>query len=230
MKQLPPGQHLSPRFPRFGLRPYANRFPSHPDVIHLELSGDGLEQITLSSQWMSLPRVEQVSDFHCVTTWTVMDLRWQGVRFSEFFNQVVRAHCASPEQLSHVVLIAQDGYKTSLYLDDLMQPDVLLADSLDNAPLTLAHGAPLRLVAPAHYGYKSIKHLKKILFYKQPQKIKQGMLSFMDHPRARVLEEERTSRGPARLFRYLYRPLISSTTRLFAHHLTNHQLSELSTK
>jgi DMSO/TMAO reductase YedYZ molybdopterin-dependent catalytic subunit len=36
---------------------------------------------------------------------------------------------------------------------------LLLADRLNGAKLTPDHGAPPRLVAPMHYGYKSVKHL-----------------------------------------------------------------------
>ena len=38
-------------------------------------------------------------------------------------------------------------------------PDVLLANELNSQPLTVEHGAPLRLIAPKHYGYKSVKYL-----------------------------------------------------------------------
>ncbi len=45
-----------------------------------------------------------------------------------------------------------------------MKPDVLLADQLDGQPLSIEHGAPLRLVAPAHYGYRDQRY-KIIYFY-----------------------------------------------------------------
>jgi DMSO/TMAO reductase YedYZ molybdopterin-dependent catalytic subunit len=55
-----------------------------------------------------------------------------------------------------------DGYWTSLPLEDMLVPDVLLADHLDRKPVSAEHGAPLRLIAPHHYGYKSVEHLASI--------------------------------------------------------------------
>jgi DMSO/TMAO reductase YedYZ molybdopterin-dependent catalytic subunit len=41
-------------------------------------------------------------------------------------------------------------------------PNVMLAHSMDNLPLTQAHGAPMRLVIPEMYGYKGVKWLTRI--------------------------------------------------------------------
>ena len=183
---LPPGQRETPNFPRFGLLPFATRFPSQTGRINLHVSfpdsgatanvpGPAPEPTpSLSSDvgahLAQLPRIEQTSDFHCVTTWTRRGLRWGGVRFSDFYQQIIAPLCQpgaanasagaprahSPAAgASFVVLRAQDGARTSLPLEDLLSPDVLLADHLDGQPLSIEHGAPLRLIAPAHYGYKS---------------------------------------------------------------------------
>ena len=212
MKNLPPGQKASELFPRFGLPQYANRFPNEVDKIRFTIGGD-LEAFEIGEQLNSLPRRDQVSDFHCVTTWSKLNLNWSGYRFKEFYNALILPKVYS--EISFVVLKAQDGYKTSLPLIDLMQPNVLLADQLDNQPLTLEHGAPIRIVAPDHYGYKNLKHIKRIEFYTEKQMVKQGYLSFMDHPRARVAQEERASRGPGIFFRWLYKLSIKGTIRDF---------------
>lgn len=96
-----------------------------------------------------------------------------------------------------------------------MQPNVLLADQLDGQPLNIEHGAPIRIVAPDHYGYKNLKHIKRIEFYTEKQTVKQGFLSFMDHPRARVAHEERASTGPGIVFRWLYKFGIEGTIKDF---------------
>ena len=49
-----------------------------------------------------------------------------------------------------------------MLLEDALADDVLLADRLDGAPLDAKHGAPVRLVAPAHYGFINVKHLCRI--------------------------------------------------------------------
>jgi DMSO/TMAO reductase YedYZ molybdopterin-dependent catalytic subunit len=118
-------------------------------------------------------------------------------------------------QASFVVLSGLDGYRASLPLADLLAPDVLLADQLDGEPLSMAHGAPLRLVAPAHYGYKSVKHIKSVEFRCSDAGYRPIGFRFMSHPRARVAEEERGQWLPGWLLRYLYRPLVRPTIARF---------------
>ncbi len=68
-------------------------------------------------------------------------------------------------EVKHLWFEGADGFSASLLLDDPLAQDVLLADGLDGQPLPLEHGAPLRLVAPAHYGFKSVRHLRTIGLY-----------------------------------------------------------------
>jgi DMSO/TMAO reductase YedYZ molybdopterin-dependent catalytic subunit len=211
---LPPGQHERNDLPRFGLTPFATRFPRQSDRIEILIRGHVSREMTLSAELATLNRVEQRSDFHCVTTWSCLGLQWSGVRFSDFFRELVLPLAAPAEDGSLVVLRGQDGYHSSLPLQDLLASDVLLADQLNGAPLGIAHGAPLRLVAPAHYGYKSVKHIRAIEFWRAERQYRPIGFSFMSHPRARVALEER-GRWPARLLRVLYRPLIGPTVRRF---------------
>ncbi len=212
MKTLPPGQKESDIFPRFGLPQYANRFPKEVDRISFSIGGD-LEEFEISEVLNTLSRTHQVSDFHCVTTWSKLNLHWSGYKFKDFYNAFILPKLT--HEITFVILKAQDGYKTSLPLEDLMKENVLLADQLDNQPLTLEHGAPIRFITPDHYGYKNLKHIKRIEFYAEKQIVKQGFLRFMDHPRARVAEEERASTGPGILFRWLYKFGINGTIRDF---------------
>ncbi len=212
MKNLPPGQKESAIFPRFGLTQYANRFPKEIDKVRISIGGD-LEAFEITEDLNLLPRTNQVSDFHCVTTWSKLNLNWSGYKFNDFYNTLILPKVS--QEISFVVFKAQDGYKTSLPLIDLMQQNVLLADQLDNQPLTLAHGAPIRIVAPDHYGYKNIKHINHIAFYTEKQRVKKGLLNFMDHPRARVAYEERVSKGPNIIFRWLYKFTIKNTIKTF---------------
>lgn len=219
---LPPGQISRETFPRFGLSQYANRFPTSTDTIDIQVGGD-LEEHVIKEAFHSLPRVKQTSDFHCVTTWSVQDLKWEGVRFSDFYESIIQKQNLKPNAHSFVIFKAQDGYKTGLMLEDLLQENVLLADTLNGQPVSIAHGAPLRLVVPSHYGYKNLKHIYRIEFHQKTQKVKQGILSFMDHPRARVAHEERAKGGPGWFFRYLYRPLIKSTVKEFEKALAEYE-------
>ena len=163
---LPPGQIERSSFDRFGLGLFAKRFPTQPDVIRIDIGGDVATPVVIQEQLADLPRVEQVSDFHCVTTWSVTALKWGGYRFADFYERLVVPLAAPDPRAQFVVLKGQDGFRVSMQLEDLLQSDVLLADRLNGQPLGVAHGAPLRLVAPAHYGYKNMKHVCAVEFWK----------------------------------------------------------------
>lgn len=219
--KLPPGQYELDEFPRFGLSQFAHRFPKETSRIQLRIAGEVEEAITVSDELRRLPRIEQTSDFHCVTTWTRRSLKWSGFRFSDFFEQIVSRSNPRPDA-TFVVFRCQDGYAPNLLLADLMADDVIFADSLDGAPLTIEHGAPLRLIAPAHYGYKNAKHISGVEFWLDDRRYKSSAFRFMDHPRARVAFEERGRGVPGWLLRYLYRPLVRPTIRQFQRALERH--------
>jgi hypothetical protein len=222
---LPAGQIPRPDFPRFGLTQYADRYPSRPRDRSLSVKLPGADALLFADAIDGLPRTTVVADFHCVTTWSRVGLRWGGVRFSDFVRLRVAPMEGFPDAFLGVILRAQDGYRTSLWRDDLMADDVLLADELDGAPLSIDHGAPFRLVAPRQYGYKSLKHLKTIEFCAQTPRIHKGMSSFLDHPRARVALEERGRWFPGWLLRYLYRPFIPRTVARFREGLARFERS-----
>ena len=207
--KLPPGQYELDQFPRFGLSQFANRFPKETRQVSLELTGDVDESITVSDELFNLPRVDQTSDFHCVTTWTRRSLRWSGFRFSDFYERIVIPRARPQQDTLFVFFRGQDGYATSLPLADLLADTVLLADRLNDQPLSIEHGAPLRLVAPAHYGYKSPKHVSAVEFWRDDRQYRPPTpFRFMSHPRARVALEERGRGVPGWLLRYLYRPVV----------------------
>lgn len=212
---LPRGQRTRADFPRFGLLQYANRFPKSLDNLAISIEIDGSKRFDVCNALADLPRTTVVADFHCVTTWTYRNAKWEGVRFSDFFNKHIASHIDESAHLTAAVFTAKDGYKTSLLLKDLLSENVLLADSFDEQKLTIEHGAPLRLVAPDHYGYKNLKHLRKIEFFSTTPVVKTGIAAVLDHPRARVSHEERGQWIPGWVLRYLFRPLIARTERAF---------------
>jgi DMSO/TMAO reductase YedYZ molybdopterin-dependent catalytic subunit len=222
MKALPPGQRERRDFPRFGIDKFATRFPKDAQTAVLQISGEVTTPLLLDNPLVGLPRVEQISDFHCVTTWSKRGLRWGGVRFSVFYEHVLLPR-ARPDLKATVFIVgAQDGARTTLLLEDLLAEDVLLADTLDGQPLTVEHGAPLRLVAPSQYGYKSMKHLARLSIHFDDAMFRPSAFLFMDHPRARVMLEERGRFFPGWFLRWLYRPLIGPTVRKFALAMQNH--------
>ena len=92
----------------------------------------------------ALPRVEQVSDFHCVTGWSVDDVRWAGVRFRDLLAGAgIRADARALRFVSDEV-----PYDDTLTLSQAFAPDALLALDLDGKPLSEPHGFPARVVMP----------------------------------------------------------------------------------
>jgi DMSO/TMAO reductase YedYZ molybdopterin-dependent catalytic subunit len=215
---LPPGQFELGEFPRFGLGRFAVMTPSRARTPAFDVRGDVASPLRVDDQLKTLLRVEQRSDFHCVTTWSVRNVIWSGWRFGDFYRKIVRPRAQPAADALVVVLRGEDGYANSLQLADLLSPDVLLADRIDGRDLGQDHGAPLRLVAPAHYGYKNVKHIAAIEFWRDRRayRFPRPYPSLMDHPRARVAFEERGVGVPAWLLRLLYRPLVRPTIRMFS--------------
>ncbi len=121
------------------------------------------------------------------------------------------------------------GLAQSLPLDDMLAPDVLLADHLDGERLGVAHGAPIRLIAPAHYGCKSVRHLNAIEFWRDARNYRfPGPRWLMNPPRARVMYEERGRVFPPWVFRTLWPAMIPLVRWLFAAGLRRHQQRESS--
>lgn len=212
---LPPGQFEVATFDRFGLGRFANRFPADPELLVLKIDGDVARAVTVAQELAALPRVEQVSDFHCVTSWSCRSVGWSGVRFADFYRQIVVPLAGPLEGAEFVVFRGQDGYCSSLPLADLLAADVLLADRVEGGGLGIEHGAPMRLVAPAHYGFKNVKHIGAIEFWRDRRayRFPRPYPSLMDHPRARVAFEERAVGIPGWLIRFIYRAMIASAKR-----------------
>jgi DMSO/TMAO reductase YedYZ molybdopterin-dependent catalytic subunit len=125
----------------------------------LEVAGlVGKPQSFTYEELAALPRVHQVRDFHCVTGWTVRNVRWSGVRLSHLLDLV--SPDASAKAVRFVSL--EQPYDDSLTLEQARLHDVLLALELDGQPLSRPHGSPLRVVIPEMYGYKGVKWLNRI--------------------------------------------------------------------
>lgn len=215
-QSLPPGQQEISAFPRFGLWPYATRIPDPNAELTLTLKGDAETSTQIGPDALQrLPRIDQRSDFHCVTTWCRRDLNWSGFRFKDFYELILLPAIHPDPDVKVVIFRCLDGFSTSMLLEDALSSDTLLADMLDGARLPHEHGAPMRLVAPQHYGYKSAKYVKQIEVWRDDRHYQPNGFRFMIHPRARVAYEERGLFFPGWLLRYLYRPLIGLTIRKF---------------
>jgi DMSO/TMAO reductase YedYZ molybdopterin-dependent catalytic subunit len=108
---------------------------------------------------LSYPQKEVTCDLHCVTCWTRLGTHWKGVPFSVLADSVhPRSHAR------FAVMECEQGFTTSLPYGALRDEDVLLAHSVEGAPLPPEHGGPVRMLVPGRCFYKSAKWLRGLKF------------------------------------------------------------------
>lgn len=167
--QVPTGQHVVEKWPVLDL--------GHQPAIaredwRLEIGGLCAHPTTLDWEGlMDLPQVTDDSDFHCVTTWSLLDSTWQGVRFADL-AAAVQPH----DEARHLLVTGSDRdpasgepYTTNLRLADALAPDVLLVHTWNGRPLPREHGGPVRMITPRLYAWKGAKWIAKITFLDQEQ-------------------------------------------------------------
>lgn len=209
---LPPGQHpVPPR--RFGLPQNAGWRPDPGYLPSIHVGGSVRNPVDIAWDELvaAVGRRQQRSDLHCVATWSTRDFSWSGLPMADVLDVLVQRAGASSDA-RWITLTGLDGYRCCLALDDARADGVLLADELNGRPLPVAHGAPVRLVAPAHYGYKNVKHLKSIAFRTG---YRAGSAGWGEHPRARVHLEERSRGLPGPAFRWIYRAMLPLVSRAY---------------
>ncbi|MFZ1700160.1 MAG: molybdopterin-dependent oxidoreductase [Pyrinomonadaceae bacterium] len=107
----------------------------------------------------SLPRTDIIIEFKCIEGWSTIT-HFAGARFSDFAAKYVPGN-KSP----YVSLVTPDeGYFVGWDIESIMHPQTLLAYEMNGRPLTVPHGAPLRLATATKYGIKQIKRIGRIEF------------------------------------------------------------------
>ncbi len=155
MPSLPVGQTETHKWPVLDL----GRQPRVPlERWHLVVDGAVEERLDLDwKAFQALPQVDDVSDFHCVTGWSRLNLRWKGVRLSE-----VLARARPAREASHLMLHGYDGYATNLSLAEALKDDVLLVHTVNETPLEVEHGGPVRVITPQLYAWKGAKWVSRL--------------------------------------------------------------------
>jgi DMSO/TMAO reductase YedYZ molybdopterin-dependent catalytic subunit len=170
MPKLPVGQHAVTNWPVLDLG-------EQPDVDtrtwKLDIGGLVENPLTLTwDQFLALPQAEDVSDFHCVTSWSRYDNHWRGVRFKTV------AELAVPKDDAHFVSCTGSDfmpgsfipYTTNLALERAVEDDVLLVHEWEGKPLPREHGGPCRMITPKLYAWKGAKWIRKIEFLSSDRK------------------------------------------------------------
>jgi DMSO/TMAO reductase YedYZ molybdopterin-dependent catalytic subunit len=172
------GTRLAPTFARVRARePRVNGMnglgsPLDPTVWRLEVVGPRYRHNLTLEDVKQLPRAEMTTELHCIEGWSVV-VHWAGVRFMDFAARYAPdqlagsgARAAGRSNLNRYVgLETPDrGYYVGMDLPSALHPQTLLCYEMNDAPLTLPHGAPLRLVTTVKYGIKSIKRVARVTF------------------------------------------------------------------
>jgi DMSO/TMAO reductase YedYZ molybdopterin-dependent catalytic subunit len=124
----------------------------------------------------ALPSRTQTTRHDCVEGWSAIG-EWKGARLGALLEAVrpkpnvhyVVFHCADPME--------EDGgspYYESIDLEDAFHPQTILAYELNNEPLPVANGAPLRLRLERQLGYKMAKYVMSIELVEDFPKIAGG--------------------------------------------------------
>jgi DMSO/TMAO reductase YedYZ molybdopterin-dependent catalytic subunit len=155
MPKLPPGQYATKKWPVLDLG-------VKPDIATADwsLTIDGACESPVTIDWealMSMEQVEDTSDFHCVTTWSRMDMEWIGIRLAD-----VIALAAPLDAATHVMCHGYDDYTVNMPLVEAIKPDVLLAHTANGEPLPRDHGGPVRVITPQLYAWKGSKWIKRV--------------------------------------------------------------------
>jgi DMSO/TMAO reductase YedYZ molybdopterin-dependent catalytic subunit len=125
---------------------------------------DGLVERPLSlslDQIRALPARTQITRHDCVEGWSCIG-EWTGARLGPLM-----AMAGLRPEARHIVLYCADTlgaakYYETLDLVDIDHPQTILAYAMNGAPLTVAHGAPLRLRAERYLGYKQAKYVMRL--------------------------------------------------------------------
>ncbi len=157
MPVIPVGQVITKKWPvlDLGIQPSIT-------LADWTLKVDGAVSHPLVLSWpdfLELPQSEDVSDFHCVTTWSKLDMRWKGVRMIDLAAMVV-----PNDEASHILCYSYDDYTTNLSLEEALKADVLLVHSFEDKPLPKEHGGPVRMITPQLYAWKGAKWINRIEF------------------------------------------------------------------
>ncbi|WP_141923577.1 molybdopterin-dependent oxidoreductase [Haloactinospora alba] len=155
--RLPPGQYVPRERPVLHYGPVPRFRPQQWDFRVYGITASLGEFRWSWPEFDALPRTEVVSDFHCVTRFTIPGIRWWGAPAAHL------TELAPPDgSVTHVMVWAEFGFSANLRIDDFLAENVVLATHRDGERLPPENGYPVRLVVPHLYGWKSVKWVRAI--------------------------------------------------------------------
>jgi DMSO/TMAO reductase YedYZ molybdopterin-dependent catalytic subunit len=155
MPRLPPEQRATRKWPVLDLGVLPD-LPAERWRLRVDGAVDSPLELDFAAL-LALPPVSDVQDFHCVTQWSRLDLRFVGVPVAELLARA-QPHADAVAIMAH----GADGYSTNVRLEECCKPDVLLVHRWDDRPLPPAHGGPVRMVTPQLWAWKGAKWITRI--------------------------------------------------------------------
>ena len=157
-RQLPPGQHLTADFPVLQAGPTPR---IEQDEWRFTIRDEhGAEHVWSWSQLQKLTRQRLTVDIHCVTSWSKLDTKWEGVSLDTLLEPV--------DSTADFALIGSyGGYTTIIPVADLLGGKAWIVYGYEGQPLPAAHGGPARLLVPHLYFWKSAKWVNGIELMEQ---------------------------------------------------------------
>jgi DMSO/TMAO reductase YedYZ molybdopterin-dependent catalytic subunit len=144
-----------------------------PSTWQLQVKGGSETRTVTLDDIKRLPPVEMTTEHKCIEGWSTI-VNWAGARFSDFaaaYNLATRNGTPPdirnrPRDLvRYVALETPDGgYYVGMDMESALHPQTLLCYEMGGKPLSIEHGAPLRLVTTVKYGIKSIKRVGRVTF------------------------------------------------------------------
>ncbi len=156
-KRIPPGQHEVFDFPVLSAGP-TPRVATANWTFTLRVGPKPVKRWSWD-EFNALPRTAMTKDIHCVTTWSKLDTKWEGVLVDDI---LASAGITPPTDfvLAHTV----DDYSTNVPVADLIGGKAMVALTYDGQPLEADHGGPARLLVPHLYFWKSAKWVNGLQF------------------------------------------------------------------
>jgi DMSO/TMAO reductase YedYZ molybdopterin-dependent catalytic subunit len=145
--------------PHYNVR-YVNPFPPvDHEAWRLEVTGLVEKPGNFSLEdLLGWPQMEQVSRMICVEGWS-FEARWGGFQYQALAERVV-----PQSEATHVRFDCADGYWEFDSIEELSAPCVVFVLSMNDELLLDEYGAPLRMMFPTKYGYKSAKAVTSVTF------------------------------------------------------------------
>ncbi len=156
-KRVPPGQYLTEKWPVLHYGPIP---PFDPKRWDFRVWGRVSNELRYT--WEDFQKLDQAlvqADMHCVTTWSRLDQKWEGIPF----RKIVELAGPLPDA-KFVIAHCEYGFTANVPIEATEGDDVLIALRANGAALAPEHGSPARLVIPKLYAWKSAKWLRGIEF------------------------------------------------------------------